>query len=249
MSTYVLIHGSWHGGWCWDKVKPLLEAQGHRVIAPDLPGHGQDRTPISEISLQRFVDRVCQVLDAQPEPVILVGHSMGGVVVTQTAEARPEKIQTLVYLCAFLPRNGESLLQLAQQDRETLILPNLIINEAEGYHAVKEEAIPEVFYQDCSAEDVAWAQARLAPQEALAPVATPVQISESRFGRIPRVYITCLRDQTLGPALQKQMYTATPCRQVLPLDSGHSPFFSAPAALTAHLAAAAEMVAYAGQER
>lgn len=237
MSTFVLIHGSWHGGWCWDKLKPLLEKEGHRVIAPDLPGHGQDKTPVAEITLQRFVERVCEVLDAQSEPVILVGHSMGGVVITQTAEARPGKIKTLVYLCAFLPRNGESLLQLAQQDTETLILPNLIINEAEGYHAVKEEAIREVFYQDCSDEDVARAKSLLAPQEALAPVATPVQTSEANFGRIPRIYIECLRDQTIGPSLQKQMVTATPCQTVLSLESGHSPFFSAPEKLAAHLTA------------
>lgn len=236
MSTFVFVHGSWHGGWCWNKVAPLLQKQGHTVVAIDLPGHGEDKTPISEITLQCFVDRVCQALDAQPEPVILVGHSMGGVVITQTAEYRPDKIKTLVYLCAFLPRNGESLLQLAQQDTETLILPNLIINEAEGYHAVKEEAIQAVFYQDCSDEDVTWARSLLAAQEALVPVATPVQISEANYGRIPRVYIECLRDQTLGPSLQKQLYTATPCRQVLSLDTSHSPFLSAPEALVDHLA-------------
>ncbi|MCZ7568769.1 MAG: alpha/beta fold hydrolase [Ardenticatenaceae bacterium] len=240
MSTFVLIHGSWHGAWCWDKVKPLLEKQGHTVVAPDLPGHGQDKTPIPEITLQRFVDRVGQVLDAQSEPVILVGHSMGGVVITQTAEYRPDKIKTLVYLCAFLPRNGESLLQLAQQDTETLILPNLIINEAQGYHSVKEEAIREVFYHDCRDEDVARAKSLLVPEEALAPVATPVQTSADNFGRIPRVYIECLRDQTIGLSLQKQMNTATPCQMVLSLDTGHSPFFSAPEALAAHLVTVAK---------
>lgn len=235
MSTFVLIHGSWHGGWCWDKVLPLLEKEGHKVVAPDLPGHGQDKTAISEITLQRFVDRVCQVLDAQSEPVILVGHSMGGIVITQTAEYRPDKIKTLVYLCAFLPRNGETLLQLAQQDMETLILPNLIINEEHGYHSVEEEAIKEVFYHDCSPEDVARAKSLLVPEEALAPVATPVQTSDDNYGRIPRVYIECLRDQTIGPSLQKQMYMATPCHKILSLDTGHSPFFSAPAELVTHL--------------
>lgn len=240
MSTFVLIHGSWHGGWCWDKVKPLLEKEGHQVITPDLPGHGQDKTPISEIILQCFVDRVCQVLDAQSEPVILVGHSMGGIVVTQTAEYRPDKIKALVYLSAFLPRNGESLLQLAQQDKETLILPNLIIAEEQGYHAVKEEAIRDVFYQDCSDEDVARAKSLLAPKEALAPVATPVQTGDENYGRIPRVYIKCLRDQTIGPSLQKQMYTATPCQKILSLDTSHSPFLSAPEALAGHLVTVAE---------
>jgi pimeloyl-ACP methyl ester carboxylesterase len=240
MSTYILVHGSWHGGWCWNKVAPLLQKQGHTAVTVDLPGHGQDKTPIPEITLQRFVDRVCQVLDAQSKPVILVGHSMGGVVITQTAEYRPDKIKTLVYLCAFLPRNGESLLQLAQQDRETLILPNLILNEAEGYHAVKAEAIREVFYHDCGDEDVAWAKSLLVAQEALAPVATPVQISDANYGRIPRVYIECRRDQTIGPSLQTQMYMATLCQRVLSLDTSHSPFLSAPEKLVDHLTAILE---------
>lgn len=235
MSIYVLIHGSWHGGWCWDKVKPLLEKKGHQVIAPDLPAHGQDKTPVAEVTLQSYAGCICEVLDDQSEPVILVGHSMGGMVITQAAEYRPDKIKTLVYVCAFLPRNGESLLQLAQQDKETLILPNLIINEAQGYHSVKEEAIQEVFYQDCNAEDIARAKSLLVPAEALAPVATPVQTSDDNYGRIPRVYIESLCDQTLGPTLQKQMVTATPCQMVLSLDTGHSPFFAAPEALVAHL--------------
>ena len=106
MATYVLIHGAWHGGWCWDKIVPLLKKEGHKVEAPDLPGHGRDKTPIPEISLQSYTDRVCRILDTQSEPVILVGHSMGGVVITQAAQHRPEKIKTLVYLSAMLPRNG-----------------------------------------------------------------------------------------------------------------------------------------------
>ena len=108
MSTYVLVHGSWHGGWCWDKVIPLLKARGHRVVAPDLPGHGRDKTPASDITLRAYADRVCDVLDAEAEPAILVGHSFGGLVITQAAEYRPEKIRTLVYLCAYLLRSGSS---------------------------------------------------------------------------------------------------------------------------------------------
>jgi pimeloyl-ACP methyl ester carboxylesterase len=243
MTTYVLIHGSWHGGWCWDKTVSLLKEAGQQALAPDLPGHGQDRTPLSEITLDRFVGRVGEILEAQPEPVILVGHSMGGIVITQAAEHWPERIKCLVYVCAFLPRSGESLLQLAQQDRESLILPNLIINEAEGWHAVKEEAQREVFYQDCSDEDVARAKSLLVPHEALAPVATPLQLSPERYGRVRRVYIEALRDQTLGPALQKQMYTVTPCQQIFSLNTSHSPFLSAPEALVEQLMAVGEQQA------
>lgn len=234
MSTYVLIHGAWHGGWCWDKVVPLLEKEGHKVEAPDLPGHGNDKTPIPEISLQAYADRVCQILDSQPEPVILVGHSMGGIVITQVAEYRPEKIQLLVYLTAFLLQNGEFLLQHAEGDQEALVLPNLIMAEDQNYTTVKEEALKEVFYGDCYDEDIKRAKSLLVAQ-AVAPFATPVNTTEEKFGRVPRVYISCLRDKAISPAAQEKMYTALPCENVISMDTSHSPFFSTPEELAGHL--------------
>ena len=92
MGIFVLIHGSGNGGWCWDKVAPLLTQAGHEVIAPDLPGHGDDKTPVREVSLQSCVDRVVEILDTQSEPVILVGHSTGGLTISQTTEQRPGMI-------------------------------------------------------------------------------------------------------------------------------------------------------------
>ncbi|MFO7461687.1 MAG: alpha/beta fold hydrolase [Desulfatiglandales bacterium] len=234
MSTYVLIHGAWHGSWCWDKVVPLLEKEGHKVEAPDLPGHGSDKTPISEISLKTYTDRVCQILDAQPEPVILVGHSMGGVVITQVAEYRPEKIKTLVFLTAFLLRNGEFLLQLAGEDTEALVLPNLIMADDESYANVRDEGIKEAFYGDCSDEDVARAKSLLVPQAA-APLATPVNTSEERFGRVHRIYISCLHDKAITPTCQEKMYKALSCEKIIFMDTGHSPFLSAPKELATHL--------------
>lgn len=234
MSTYVLIHGAWHGSWCWDKVVPLLKEEGHKVEAPDLPGHGRDKTPIPEISLQAYADRACQVLDAQTEPVILVGHSMGGVVITQAAEYRPEKIKTLVYLSAFLPRNGESMLQLAGRDAEALIRPNLIMAEDQSYVTIRDEAIKEAFYEDCSDADVARAKSLWVPQAA-APRTTPVNTTEEKFGSVRRAYISCLRDKAIGPASQERMYKALPCEKVVSMDTSHSPFFSSPKALVSHL--------------
>lgn len=234
MAAYVLIHGAWHGSWCWDKVVRLLNGKGHKVEAPDLPGHGKDKTPIREVSLQAYVDRVCKVLDGQPEPVILVGHSMGGVVISQAAEYRPEKIKTLVYLTAFLLQNGEFLLQVAGGDTEALVLPNLVMSEDQSFATIKEEAIQQIVYGDCSDEDVKWAKSLLVPQAA-APLATPINITEKNFGRIPRVYIECLQDKAISPFIQKKMYTTLPCRSVITMDTSHSPFFSAPEALADHL--------------
>lgn len=229
MSTYVLVHGAWHGGWCWHKVVPLLEKEGHKVEAPDLPGHGKDKTPISEITLEAYVQSICRILDAQPEPVILVGHSMGGRVITQAAEYRPERIKMLVYLTAFLEPSGESLFQLGT---ESLLTPNVILSEDQSYSTVRVDAIKEIFYGDCSDEDVALAKSLLVPQAAT-PLTT--KTTEQNFGRIPRVYIECLLDVVITPSRQKEMYTLLPCKRVISMKTSHSPFFSAPEELVAHL--------------
>jgi len=234
MSTYVLIHGSWHGAWCWYKIIPLLEQAGHKAIALDLPGHGRDWTAARGVSMQSYVDSVCKILDAQPEPVILVGHSRGGIVISQTAEYRPRKIQTLVYLAAYLIPNGEAMLPTALGDSESLIASNLVLNEAEGYHMLKQEAFKAALYADCSREDVALATALLTP-EPNAPVATPLNLSDENFGRVARVYIETLQDKGVSPTLQKKMYTVTSCRNVMSIQTSHSPFLSAPEKLVSHL--------------
>jgi pimeloyl-ACP methyl ester carboxylesterase len=235
MSTYVLVHGAWHGSWCWEKVVPPLKQTGHQVEILDLPGHGQDKTPLGEITLAAYTKRVCETLNAQAEPVILVGHSIGGIVITQVAQERPEKIQRLVYLAAFLVQNGESLFQVAQTDSDSLVLPNLMVNEEQGSLTFKEGApLKDMFYGDCSDEDVARATSLLVPQ-ALAPLATPARITAEHFGRVPRVYIECLRDRAISPSMQKRMYTATPCQTILSMQTSHSPFFSAPQELVRHL--------------
>jgi pimeloyl-ACP methyl ester carboxylesterase len=213
---------------------PLLEQAGHTVVAPDLPSLGRDKTPVSAVSLETWTHSICQIVDAQTEPVILVGHSRGDIVVSQVAEQRPQKVKTLVYMAAFLLRNGESLLQVLQEDGTSRLLPNLVMAEDQRQVTVKEEALKELFYGACSEEDVTLARLLLAP-EAVGPVATPIRVTALNFGRVPRVYIACRRDQALPPALQAKMYTALPCQQVIALDTDHSPFFSASQELVAHL--------------
>ena len=234
MSTYVLIHGSWHGAWCWYKIIPLLQQAGHQVIALDLPGHGRDWTAPREVSLQRYVESVCNVLDAQAESVILVGHSRGGIVISQTAEHRSDKIRTLVYLAAFLIPNGETLMTTAHSDPDSLINSNTVVNQEQGSTMLKAEAFRDALYGDCSQEEIVLATALLTP-EPIAPSATPLSLSEEHFGRIPRVYIETLQDKGVTPALQKKMYTVTPCQQIISMDTSHSPFLSQPQQLASHL--------------
>jgi len=231
LSTYVLVHGAWHGGWCWYKVVPLLERVGHKVEAPDLPGHGRNRTPISEITLEAYAQSICNIIDAQSEPVILVGHSLGGHVITQAAEYRPDRIKLLVYLTAILLPSGESALLL---DADSILMPNVILSEDQSYSTVRVDAIKDIFYGDCSDEDVALAKSLLV-QQAGAPIMTPSRTTEQNFSRVPRIYIECLHDRAISPSKQKEMHTLLPCKKVISMNTSHSPFFSAPEELVSHL--------------
>jgi pimeloyl-ACP methyl ester carboxylesterase len=234
MSTYLLIHGDWHGGWCWNRVVPLLQQAGHRVLAPDLPGHGQDHTPLSALTPQSSLNFLLELLDAQNEPVILVGHSSGGVLLTQLAERRPEKIKLLVYLSAFLLPLGVWPRSLAGQDTESLLPSALLVDQERQIVTIKPEAAREVFYADCTDEDAARATSLLVPEplRMKAPEEAPIKVPDIS---LPRVYISCLQDRALGPSLQQKMYTALPCQKVYTLPTSHSPFLSAPDQLTACL--------------
>jgi len=234
MSTYLLIHGAWHGGWCWHKVLPRLEKLGHRVLAPDLPSLGRDRTPVNRVSLPLWRDFICNIIDAQPEPVILVGHSRGGIVISEVAEHRPDRIRTLVYLSAFLPRDGESLFDLAAHAVGSEVPPNMVMSEDKSSSVVRDEALRSAFYGECSDDDFALARLCLQPEPTL-PLATPVHLTDGNFGRVPRVYIACLRDRAVTPPFQQKMLAATPCKRVLTIDTDHSPFFSRPDETVAQL--------------
>lgn len=232
MSTYVLVHGSWHAASCWYKIVPRLEQAGHTAVAIDLPGHGRDGTPLGAVSMADYVAAIGRVLDAADEPVVLVAHSRGGIAITQAAEDRPEKIRTLVYLAAFLVPNGETILPLAFADGDSLIMSNLEVNQEAGWDILRPEAFRPALYADCCDDDVALARTLLAP-EPLGPTNTPMRTTDERFGGIPRVYIELLQDRAVSPGLQRAMYTALPCRDVLSIDASHSASFSRPDELTA----------------
>ena len=238
MTTFVLVHGAWHGAWCWHRVTPLLEREGHRAITPDLPGHGIDPTPLSDVTLQEQVQAVCRILDDQPEPVVLVGHSSGGAVITQAAEHRPDAVARLVYLAAFLPPDGTSVMDLAQSDPDSVVLRNLIVDEPAGHTTVDDGAVLEAFYHDCPEHDLHLARTLLRP-EPLATIATPVTTTVDRFGTIPRTYITCTDDHAITTGTQARMQDVLPCDQTLTIPTGHSPFFADPSTLAAQLATAA----------
>lgn len=234
MSRFILVHGMWHGAWCWHKLMPLLEKAGHQVIAVDLPGLGRDRTPLHEISLQSYVDCLSAVIDEHPGRVILVGHDRGGIVISQMAEQRPARVEKLVYLSSFLLPAGQPMLPVLLSDTQSVIVQNLIIDGARGCVTMKEEAYREAMYQDCSDKDVALAASMRTP-EPIAPLITPLDLSERNFGRVPRVYIETVCDKAVTLSAQRRMTTDMPCQKIIFMSTGHSPFFSAPQELADHL--------------
>jgi pimeloyl-ACP methyl ester carboxylesterase len=236
MAPILLIHGAWHGAWCWDRLIPALAARGRKSVAIDLPGGGGDPTPLAEVTLELYVKRVVETLERLDEPAILLGHSMGGLSITAAAEAAPERIAKLVYLCAFLPRDGDSMLGLARQSDLNEVAMKTIVSDDGLSITVVDETIKPAFYADCSDQDVAFAKARLRPL-ALQPGGVPVHITPERFGRVPRVYIECTEDRAIPIARQRAMAAASAPIEVHTLETSHSPFFSAPDALADLLAA------------
>jgi len=231
MSQFLLIHGACHGAWCWHKAIPEFEKRGHRAQAIDLPGQGQDQTPLGNVTLDTMVDRIVTALTEIAAPVVLVGHSMAGMAISATAEKAPDRIKTLVFLCAFLPRDGESLLAMAPNSP---VRKNMIVDADHISGTIMLDKVRDLFYHDCTDADVAYASERLRPQ-ALGAHSTPVHLTQERFGRIPRVYVECTEDRALAIEMQRDMVAKSPPIDVRTLDSSHSPFLSMPDKLAATL--------------
>lgn len=225
--TFILVHGSWHGAWNWHRVKPLLESKGHRVYAIDLPGMGRDKTSVETVTLDLSVKSVCQLIDQAETPVILVGHSKNGIVISQAAEYRPEKIEKLIYLAAYLIPNEKTQREYSVQDVNGVLRPFVDIHEQSQSSTLRAEIYREGLYHDCDDYITELAKVLLS-HEPIRTGITPLQLTEKNFGRIPRFYIECTEDRAVTPFIQKKMYEETPCKRVYQMDSSHSPFFSRP---------------------
>jgi len=232
MATFILIHGAWQGGWCWERIVPLLEAQGHRVLAPDLPGMGEDPTPLAEITLDRWVQFVCGLVSKQKEKVILVGHSRGGLIISQVAEYLPDHIHSLIYLAAILVPNGGTLISAIQQHGGA---PLELTFSADGNTStVTPATVGDALYNTTSEVWLARALSLLGA-EPMISFQTPVMLSDNNFGRVPRIYIECLQDKAIPIATQRGMVSEMQCLRVVSLETDHSPFYSAPEELATQL--------------
>lgn len=230
MSRFVLVHGAWHGAWCWYKVVAELERRGHTVTAVDLPGHGVDKTPIEQVTLDAYAEKVGRVLTQSDEPAVLVGHSLGGLVITEAAERYVDHVHRLVYLCAFLEKPDEAPGESREAMKGSLVPSAMVPSENGLTTTVAKEKMREVFYGDCSDEDIALARACVVPQRMDLILESPAHTQE-RWGRLPRSYLLCSEDRAITLAAQQRMVERVGCDHVATLDTSHSPFFSQPALL------------------
>lgn len=238
MANFLLIHGAWHGAWCWHKVVAELRARGHGTHAVDLPGHGVDRTPLAEVTLDAYARRVGEALAAFDQPPVLVGHSMGGIVITEAAERFTDRIAGLVYLTAIVLRNGESMMDNPVKASPPEFMAGFQPREDGVGIDYDRTALKQAFYGDCSDADVALAEACLVPQ-ASAPLREPVTCTGARWGSLPRAYVTCAADRALTLEGQRGMLERVGFERIVDMPGSHSPFFAQPSALADHLEALA----------
>jgi pimeloyl-ACP methyl ester carboxylesterase len=229
MARIVLVHGAFGRAANWDRVAPGLRTAGHDVEAIDLPGQGDDPTPVAEVTLDRYADRVCEVLASGP-PAVLVGHSMGGVVITQAAARRPSNVDRLVYVAAFLPADGESLIDLTHRPEAAgdAVQGGLVVEGDPPVARMPPEAAREGLMHCCNDEAAAWAQSLRGPQP-VAPFTHPVRLDgDGAFAGLPRAYVMCLQDRAIKPALQRFMLSRAGCDPVIEIDTDHCVWASRP---------------------
>lgn len=228
----ILIHGAWQGAWAWDFWIPELARHGWQAQAVNLPGNGcdpADRTPPGEVSLQRCVDRVLDLMAEGDEPVVVVGHSGGGLTATAVAEAAPERVAALVYLAGMMLPSGMSYAELVR-DCQALdpatdfsgIGSHLRETPDGGGSYVLPEAACDIFLQDCEPGLARQLAAKLRVQPHGGRDMTPVWTA-ARFGRVPRVYVEARQDRSLRLPVQRRMQALVPGAHLISLDCGHVP--------------------------
>ena len=226
MADILLVHGSAHGAWCWRDFIPELEALGHKAEAIDLPSHGNDPTPVNDVTLDMYADAIIAKLD---RPRVLMGHSMGGYPVSLVAERRPDLVQHIVYLCAYVPKPGFTLAEMRKDAPRQPLIEAIQMSDDRKSFTANPSMLREKFYADCSDEQLAYAAEHLCPQ-AVAPNNTPVALTD-RYASVPRSYIRCMQDGAIPYEYQVSMTSSWPEGSVVDMDTSHSPFFSDPANL------------------
>ena len=223
MARFVLIHGSWLGAWCWREILPRLAARGHEAVAPDLPGHGDDRTPPESVTFQHYVDRTLAAVHASQDAPILVGHSMGGAIIRQAAGLAPDRIRAVVSIAALLPAPGATMLSFVEGFDPDYLAQ--ILWAPDGRTArLSLEGVSQFLCPGCPAPVIESVFPLLTP-EPVAPYETPIFSKDSNA---VNYYIECLQDRIVPIGLQRTMHADVPIDRVYSLASGHAPHLSIP---------------------
>jgi len=226
VSTFLVAHGAWSAGWAWKKVRPLLRARGHEIFTPTYTGIGE-RAHLAhkDLDLEAHIRDILAVLEYEDlKDVILVGHSYGGMVATGVADRASERIRHLVYLDAFAPRDGESLLDLQTEETRQRVYEGAK-KEGEGWRIPPNPAPP-----DTPPADLAWVNSYRRPQ--------PLKTFEQKIrltgavDRLPRTYIYC---KVIRPGDVFRQFRDRASKEkgwtVVDIDASHSPNVTAPEAL------------------
>ena len=216
MSTFVLVHGAYHGSWCWDSLLPELDRLGHGAVTPDLPITDPDA------AWDDYRDAVLDCLDGMPDP-ILVGHSLAGLVVPLVADKRP--VPMVVYLCALIPEVGWRV-ETSHESPASADDWGMTIDE-QGRLSSTRAFAERHFYNDCTVEQADWAFARLRPQAPIWMRPWPLE----RLPIVPNSYVVCAEDCMVTPDWSRRIAPERLGCVAVELPGGHSPFLSRPAAL------------------
>ncbi|MCO6385138.1 alpha/beta fold hydrolase [Oceanicola sp. 502str15] len=227
--NFLLIHGSWHGAWCWYKVAPRLRTEGHRVIVPDLPGRGRAQRPRQLITLNMMAAHLVPLLP-EGEKTTIVVHSRYGILASRLAELAPERIARTIYLASFMLPEGARAADYFRADKGSLLRPHISIGKLGMWDDLAPEIYHEGLYHDCSTEDVALGHSLLC-REPLRPALARLALTAARYGSVPRAYIRLTEDRAVTPALQDRCLSETPVERVEELKASHSAYFSQPDAL------------------
>ena len=238
MATFVLVHGAWHGGWCYRDTARALRAAGHDVFTPTHTGLGERAHLAGEgVTMETHIRDICGVLEAEElSNVILCGHSYGGMVITGVADRMPERIKALVYLDAFVPENGQS--------SNDALMPGLEPEMAAGYVSTFRSsalttrgmvaAMPSEVFQVATAENRAWVDRRCTAQS-LATWEMPLMLTGAGDTVKQRGYIVA---EGWGPSpfpYLANKYDGQPGWRVLRFPCGHDLMVDMPGELAAGL--------------
>ncbi len=195
--------------------------------AMDLPGHGENARNPADVTLAHYSAAIQAEIEEMGGPVILVGHSMGGVAISAASEDIAPNISKLVYVAALVPQRDDTLLDLTEKHIPAPRMLDLSMEVDGLVGSIKPDCAHDLFYSDCDREVSARATGQLGP-EPLMPLLTPVRVSEENFGAIPKTYIECTKDNAIPLGAQRAMLRDARITDVISLASGHSPFLSMP---------------------